>query len=206
MTTQDFSTLPNTNPTEAIQTYIESGDMPLYDLVKAWETEDYNAVTSRVIRHFNATIGQCIGIKTNVRDAMQNIALTGLFTARDVRVYANSYSSQAASVKPQIILRFEWQADAMLRQLDGRRLTAKQKQWLASLADDLREAIEVGRYGKWDGKADGLGTPSNPRAACGHCGARAKQVQCRKCTRQMCDECISDGQLCGLCADSEGRA
>lgn len=40
---------------------------------------------------------------------------------------------------------------------------------------------------------------------CPHCHVKAKRVDCRKCTREMCAECISGGDLCGLCYDEERR-
>lgn len=45
------------------------------------------------------------------------------------------------------------QADALLRQLEGRKLTDEQKGWLASIANDLRLACAEFPYGKWDGRA-----------------------------------------------------
>lgn len=40
---------------------------------------------------------------------------------------------------------------------------------------------------------------------CPHCGARAVPTSCKKCDREMCDQCISDdpevGPVCGLCYD-----
>jgi len=141
MTTENFSTLPNTNATEAIQAYLESGAMRLYDLAKAWKKGNLKDVTARVVRHFNPTIGQCIGLDINVRDAMQNMVLHGLFTDNDIRV-------SPTAERPQFVLGFVWQADALLRQLDGRKLSTSQKQWLANLADDLRNAIASAPYVK----------------------------------------------------------
>lgn len=39
------------------------------------------------------------------------------------------------------------------------------------------------------------------QARCHHCYAEAKRVDCARCTRSMCVECISDFNLCGLCYD-----
>ena len=36
---------------------------------------------------------------------------------------------------------------------------------------------------------------------CPHCWSEAKRQDCSKCTRQMCVDCISDGDMCGLCVD-----
>lgn len=145
MTTENFSTLPSTNKTEAIQAYLESGSMPLYDLAKAWNKGNLKDITTRVVRHFNPTIGQCIGLDINVRDAMQNMALHGLFSANDIRI-------TPTAAPPQFVLGFVWQADALLRQLDGRKLSTDQKQWLSNLADDLRNAIASAPYAKGGSK------------------------------------------------------
>jgi hypothetical protein len=41
---------------------------------------------------------------------------------------------------------------------------------------------------------------------CPHCRSRAPRVSCKKCNREMCQGCISAGNLgptCGLCKDRE---
>lgn len=44
-----------------------------------------------------------------------------------------------------------------------------------------------------------------PPRRCPHCGSSAKHVACEKCTREMCEDCISVhgdvGKVCGLCYD-----
>lgn len=37
---------------------------------------------------------------------------------------------------------------------------------------------------------------------CKHCWSDAQQVQCVRCTRTMCADCIQDGQVCGSCFDA----
>jgi hypothetical protein len=40
---------------------------------------------------------------------------------------------------------------------------------------------------------------------CPHCSSRAKHAECRRCIREMCEDCISHqpdvGPVCGLCFD-----
>lgn len=47
-----------------------------------------------------------------------------------------------------------------------------------------------------------LGKPKQP---CPHCHSSATPEPCRRCTRDMCEDCISHhhayGPVCGLCVD-----
>lgn len=45
-----------------------------------------------------------------------------------------------------------------------------------------------------------------PPKRCPHCRSTAQHVACAKCSRDMCEDCISLGELgptCGLCKDRE---
>jgi len=37
---------------------------------------------------------------------------------------------------------------------------------------------------------------------CRHCWSDAPQVQCVRCTRTICADCIQDGQMCDSCFDA----
>src|SRR5438094_741351 len=97
---------------------------------------------------------------------------------------------ESVTSPPLLVFRSIGQADALLRTLEGRKLTDEQKAWLTSIADSLRLTCAQHPYGTWDGKADGVGTSRDPRPVCPHCHTHAKRVDCRQCTRQMCSECI----------------
>jgi len=47
--------------------------------------------------------------------------------------------------------------------------------------------------------------PSQRPKRCPHCHSLGKKMACKKCMRDMCEECISDhpdyGPVCGLCYD-----
>lgn len=184
------STLSSTNPTKDIQAYLESGVIPLDDLAETWDKEGrkFLNLVSRVASHFNITSVQRISINLNVRDAMQNMALTGMFLRRSITVGRAAHQTTLSFVT-------EWQADALLRQIDGRSLSETQKRWLRSVADELRNAIAESHY------------PSEPRsvsllhdrpfaggqcqAQCSSCGEsvivplRGAEITCPKCGSRM---------------------
>lgn len=58
---------------------------------------------------------------------------------------------------------------------------------------------------KTPGNSPKQGHPPKTPWRCPHCGSRAKRVCCRKCLREMCEDCISllpsVGDVCGLCYD-----
>jgi hypothetical protein len=66
-------------------------------------------------------------------------------------------------------------------------------------------------YDKWKNDAPDPEKPKlrKPRWTCPHCQSTAKMSCCTTCTREMCEECISDdpeiGPVCGLCYDRKYR-
>lgn len=83
MTKTNSSTYPKTDRVKAVQTYLESGDIPMSVLFAAWNSSDCRRVVKLVETHYSTTEGESIGIEVVVRDAMQNMALKGMFDGLD---------------------------------------------------------------------------------------------------------------------------
>lgn len=78
MTDQNNSTYPKYDITKRVQGYLETA-MPQSVLLAAYRTGRHEAIVAHVKEHYNADAGDCIGIETVVRDAVQNLVLNEAF-------------------------------------------------------------------------------------------------------------------------------
>lgn len=78
MTNTNNSTYPKYDITKRVQGYLETA-MPRSVLLAAYRTGRQEAIITHVKEHYNADAGDCIGIETVVRDAIQNIVLDQSF-------------------------------------------------------------------------------------------------------------------------------
>ncbi|HKR59952.1 MAG TPA: hypothetical protein VJS64_09455 [Pyrinomonadaceae bacterium] len=82
MTKTNDSTYPKYDITKRVQGYLETA-MPHSVLLAAYRTGRQEAIVTHVKEHYNADAGDCIGIETVVRDAIQNLVLSETFQEAD---------------------------------------------------------------------------------------------------------------------------
>lgn len=78
MTKMNNSTYPKYDITKRVQGYLETA-MPQSVLLAAYRTGRQEAIVAHVKEHYNADAGDCIGIETVIRDAIQNLVLNEAF-------------------------------------------------------------------------------------------------------------------------------